>query len=137
MSFIFHRNKLATALGLLLCGCGFAKDNVSEVTAISQEVRDNLDLAPSHQKRIEVGGFSILGSSKVSDFALKEAAFLIRRMIGGREDLLAMLSKNKTRFVIMARDEYTTDVPEHSNLKPAITGTSGPGAWVLRMKGLP
>jgi hypothetical protein len=50
-------------------------------------------------------------------------------MIGGREDLLAMLSKNKTRFVIMARDEYTTDVPEHSNLKPAIY-------WDQRARGL-
>jgi hypothetical protein len=123
------RKILSTVLGLLLCGCGFAKDSGFKVTAISQEVREHLDLAPSHQKRIEVGGFSILGSSKVSDFALKEAAFLIRKMVGNRDDLLETLNKNKTRFVIMARDEYTTDVPEHSNLKPAIY-------WDQRARGL-
>jgi len=120
---------LSTALGLLLCGCGFAKGDDFEVTTISQEVREHLDLAPSHQKRIEVGGFSILGSSKVSDFALKEAAFLIRKMVGNRDDLLETLNNNKTRFVIMARDEYTTDVPEHSNLRPAIY-------WDQRARGL-
>jgi hypothetical protein len=123
------RKILSTALGLLLCGCGFAKDSGFEVTPVPLEVREYLELDDSHQKRVSVGGFSVLGSKRVSDFALKEAAFLIRRMVGNRDDLLESLNKNKTRFVIMARDEYTTDVPEHSNLKPAIY-------WDQRARGL-
>ena len=123
------RKILSTVLGLFLCGCGFAKDSGFEVTPVPLEVREYLELDDSHQKRVSVGGFSVLGSKRVSDFALKEAAFLIRRMVGNRDDLLASLNKNKTRFVIMARDEYTTDVPEHSNLKPAIY-------WDQRARGL-
>ncbi|MAS79326.1 MAG: hypothetical protein CMI25_02795, partial [Opitutae bacterium] len=124
-----HQKKFSTALWLLLCGYVFAKGHDFEVTSIPREVREDLGLADSHQKRIEVGGFSILGSKQVSDFALKEAAFLIRRMVGDRNDLLEALNKNKTRFVIMARDEYTTDVPEHSDLRPAIY-------WDQRARGL-
>ena len=124
-----HRKKFATALWLLLCGYGFAKGHDFEVTSVPREVREYLGLADSHQKRVSVGGFSVLGSKRVSDYALKEAAFLIRRMVGDREDLLETLNKNKTRFVIMGRDEYTTDVPEHSDLKPAIY-------WDQRARGL-
>ena len=124
-----HRKKFATALWLLLCGYGFAKGHDFEVTSVPREVREYLGLADSHQKRVSVGGFSVLGSKRVSDYALKEAAFLIRKMVGERDDLLATMNKNKARFVIMARDEYTTDVPEHSNLKPAIY-------WDQRARGL-
>ena len=124
-----HLKKYAAVLWLLLGGCGFAKENVFEVTSVPREVREYLGLADSHQKRVSVGGFSVLGSKRVSDYALKEAAFLIRKMVGDRDDLLATMNKNKARFVIMARDEYTTDVPEHSNLKPAIY-------WDQRARGL-
>ncbi len=129
MLFFFRKNKFVAASTLVLCGYGFAKESSFEVTPVPPGVREYLKLDDSHQKRVSVGGFSVLGSKRVSDFALKEAAFLIRRMIGERNDLLAALNKNKTRFVIMARDEYTTDVPEHSNLKPAIY-------WDQRARGL-
>ena len=106
-----------------------AQKSEFEVTPVPEEVHQYLGLADSHQKRVSVGDFSVLGSKRVSDFALKEAAFLIRRMIGKRDDLLTALNQNKTRFVIMARDEYTTDVPEHSDLRPAIF-------WDQRARGL-
>ena len=118
--FSFHRRKFAAALWLLLGGSLLAQKGEFEVTPVPEEVRQYLGLADSHQKRVSVGDFSVLGSKRVSDFALKEAAFLIRRMIGKRDDLLTALNQNKTRFVIMARDEYTTGVPEHSDLRPTI-----------------
>ena len=124
-----HRKKFAAALWLLLGGSLLAQKSEFEVTPVPEEVRQYLGLADSHQKRVSVGDFSVLGSKRVSDFALKEAAFLIRRMIGKRDDLLTALNQNKTRFVIMARDEYTTDVPEHSDLTPAIF-------WNQRARGL-
>ena len=129
MFFYFPKNKLLAASALVLCGYAFAKDSSFEVTQVPLEVRQYLRLDDSHQKRVSVGGFSVLGSKRVSDFALKEAAFLIRKMIGQRDDLLTALNKSKTRFVIMARDEYTTDVPEHSDLRPAIY-------WDQRARGL-
>ncbi len=50
-------------------------------------------------------------------------------MVGGRKELLITLNKNKARFVIMARDEFTTQIPEHSDLKPS-------KYWDRRARGL-
>ena len=63
-------------------------------------------------------GCPIVSSAKVSDTALYEAAYLIRKMVGKRTDLLRELAKNKVRFAIMSPKEMTTDIPEHSDLKP-------------------
>ncbi|MFP6893545.1 MAG: hypothetical protein VCA18_07335, partial [Opitutales bacterium] len=105
-----------------------AKDDLT-VKPISDQERERLDLDPFYQKRVVVGGFSIVGSKKVSDYALREAGYLIRQMMGGRDDLLAKMNANKTRLTIMASNEYTTDVPEHSHLYPALY-------WDKRARGL-
>jgi hypothetical protein len=114
---------------ILPLGHAVEKKEQFEVTTIPIEVRENLNLKEFYQKRVNVCGFSILSSKNVSNFALKEAAFLIRKMIGERVDLLEELNKNKARFVIMARNEFTTDIPEHANLTPAIY-------WDQRARGL-
>ena len=118
----------ATVALLSICNAVEKKEEF-KVTAIPQKVRENLGLEKFYQKHLEVTGFSILGSKNVSDFALKEAGFLIRNMMGERDDLLAELSKNKARFVIMARDEFTTDIPEHADLTPSMY-------WDRRARGL-
>lgn len=108
--------------------CLVGKNNL-EVTAIPQEVRNRLNLDEFYQKHIDLHGFSVIGSAKVSNFALKEAAFLIKKIVGKRHDLLSMLNRNKARYAVMARDEFTTDIPEHSNLKPS-------QYWDRRARGL-
>lgn len=77
-----------------------------------------LHLAPSYAKHLSVEGLPVLASAKVSDFALREAAFLIRQMVGQRPEILAAIAAQKVRFVVMAPTEMTTDVPEHSDLTP-------------------
>ena len=108
--------------------CLVAKNNY-EVTAIPQEVRNRLNLDEFYQKHIDLHGFSVIGSAKVSNFALKEAAFLIKKIVGKRNDLLSMLNRNKARYAVMARDEFTTDISEHSDLKPS-------QYWDYRARGL-
>lgn len=108
--------------------CLVGKNNF-EVTAIPQEVRNRLNLDEFYQKHIDLHGFSVIGSAKVSNFALKEAAFLIKKIVGKRHDLLSMLNRNKARYAVMARDEFTTDIPEHSDLKPS-------QYWDRRARGL-
>ena len=76
--------------------CLVAK-NSYEVTAIPQEVRNRLNLDEFYQKHVDLHGFSIIGSAKVSSYALKEAAFLIKKMVGKRNDLLSMLNRNQAR----------------------------------------
>ena len=73
--------------------------------------------------------FAILSSSNVSDASLFEAAYLIEQMLKGRDDIRLALIESKTRLAVMAPDEFTTDIPEHSDLTPKIF-------WDRRARGL-
>ena len=99
------------------------------VTPPPKELVERLGLSPFYKKHVSVGGLPIISSEKVNDFALLEAAYLVERMLDGRDDLLQAIVRNKVRVVIMARDEFTCDVPEHSDLKPR-------AFWDKRSRGL-
>lgn len=71
-----------------------------------------------YKKHVSVGGFPVVASEKVSDYALLEAGFLINKMLSERPDVIQALTENGVRFAIMAPDEFTTDIPEHSDLTP-------------------
>ncbi|MDA1049035.1 MAG: hypothetical protein O3C40_00945 [Planctomycetota bacterium] len=99
------------------------------VSSPSSDVTDKLHLDPFYTKHISAAGFPILGSAKVSDAALREAAYLIDEMLKRREDIRLALIESKTRFAVMAPDEFTTDIPEHSDLTPKVF-------WDRRARGL-
>ncbi len=82
-----------------------------------------------YTQHVNVEGFSIVASDNVSDYALLEAAYLIRKMIGHRKDILRAMADNKVRFAIMAHNEYTTHIPEHRDLQPRLY-------WNRRARGL-
>ncbi len=126
-----HRIRIATILVFLTAGMNpsVAGDTALDVQKVSDELRENFDLPPFYAKVIVLHGFPVLASDKVSDHALKEAAYLIAKMLKGREDILEALAKNKVRFTVMAAGERTTDVPEHSDLEP-------PEYWDRRARGL-
>ena len=106
------------AYAVLLAGLNLQAS--PKVTVPPAKVRTALQLGAFYQKHVDVGGFSIVSSKKVSDYALLEAAFLIQKMLGDREDILKAMAKNKVRFAIMAHNEYTTQIPEHSDLQPRL-----------------
>lgn len=81
-------------------------------------VRESFNLDPFYEQWIDVEGLPVVASAKVNPYALKEAALLIRQMIGHRQDILQALAKNNVRFAVMAYSELTTDIPEHSDLQP-------------------
>jgi len=99
------------------------------VTPVPEAVRERLGLAPFYQKHLDVGGLPIVGSANVSDHALREAAWIIRRILGGRDDILQALAANRVRVAVMAWNEFTTDIPEHSRLTPKTY-------WDRRARGL-
>jgi hypothetical protein len=105
---------------LLLAGlaCGVTRADGPRVTEVPKEVREALRLDPFYQKYTSAGGLPVLSSDKVSDEALREAAYLIRQMLAGRDDVLEALVKGRVRFVVMAPTEMTTDVPEQRRMKP-------------------
>jgi cyclophilin family peptidyl-prolyl cis-trans isomerase len=99
------------------------------VGPVPEEVRANLRLDSFYQKHTSVAGFSIVGSTNVSDHALREAAWILEHMMAGREDLLHCMATQRVRLTVMAWNEYTTDVPEHRNMKPRVF-------WDRRARGL-
>ena len=90
---------------------------------------ESYELAPFYKKHVDVGGFPVLSSDKASDFALLEAAYLIDHMLSARADIRRALVQSKTRFVVMAPAEMTTEVPEHGDLQPK-------AYWDRRARGL-
>lgn len=88
-----------------------------------------LNLSPFYAQYLSAGGLPIVASGKVSQFALLEARYLIDKMLDGRDDIRAKMVANKVRYSIMAVDEMTTKIPEHSDLEPA-------KYWDRRARGL-
>ena len=120
---------LTFVIGGLLSQLTAAERSFWQVEPVPKTLREQLELAPFYQKHITVAGFPIVGSAKVSDHALREAAWIVRHVVGERDDILQAMAANKVRLVVMAWDEYTTDVPEHSQLQSKVF-------WDRRARGL-
>ena len=101
----------------------------SSVGPVPDEVRQQFRLAPFYAKHIDVQGMPIVGSANVSDNALREAAWIVQHMLGQRPDILQAMARNNVRLAVMAYNEYTTDLPEHSDLEPKVF-------WDRRARGL-
>ena len=76
----------------------FSETERFQVTPVTFELRNQLKLNDFYQKRVAVRNFSVLGSKNVSDYALKEAAYLIDRMTQNHPEYLVKLVENKVRF---------------------------------------
>lgn len=89
----------------------------------------SLGLDPFYAKYVDAEGIRVVGSRRVSDYALLEAAYLANQMLAGRPDVRAALVRARLRVIVMACDEFTTDVPEHRQLEPKTF-------WDKRARGL-
>lgn len=77
-----------------------------------------MKLPDFYQKYVDANGYPVISSAKVDDNALREAAYLINMMLAKRPDLKAVMVRSGSRMIVMAHDEFTTDIPEHSKLRP-------------------
>jgi len=100
-----------------------------QVGPVPDSLRSELKLDPFYQKYTAVGELPILSSRRTSDYALLEAAYIVRQMLSNRPDILHVLATNRVRIVIMAHDEYTTDIPEQRDMRPKVY-------WDSRARGL-
>ena len=89
----------------------------------------SLKLPVFFQKYISADGYPIVSSDKVNDYALREAAYLVNMMLAKRPDVRDAMIANRSIMVVMAHNEFTTDVPQHSHLKPK-------DYWDRRARGL-
>ena len=94
------------------------------------EVAAGFKLSPFYRQYVDVQGIPVVGSEKVSPFALREAAFLIAKELeGAKPAVVEGIVASKVRLAVMAHSELTTAVPEHSDLTPA-------KYWDRRARGL-
>jgi len=108
---------------------GAAQESSYIVTDIPPTIRTEFELSDFYQKYIDVNGFPVVSSAQTSDYALREAAWILRHMLAGRDDILQTMAQKNVHLVVMAYNEYTTDVPEHSRLQPKVY-------WDRRARGL-
>src|SRR5690349_9306387 len=84
-----------------------------EITAPPPELK-----APEfYKKYISADGYPIVASDKVNDYALREAAFLINKMLANRPDVRKAMIDSGSRLCIIGASEFTTDLPEFARLR--------------------
>lgn len=88
-----------------------------------------LSLPSFYKKYVSANGYPVVSSEKVNDYALKEAAWLINMMLAKRPDVKEAMIKSGSRMIVMAHNEFTSDIPEHSKLRPK-------EFWDARARGL-
>ena len=103
--------------------------HMNPVFPVPDAIRSEFELGPFYQKYVDVCGLPVVGSANVSDFALLEAAWILRHILSERSDIFRALAGKNVHVVVMAWNEFTTDVPEHSRLKPKVY-------WDRRARGL-
>jgi hypothetical protein len=119
-------NHFVFAVGVMLVACrAAAAQPTFEVTRPPAHMK----LPPFYEKHVDAGGYSIVSSGKVNDYALKEAAYLVTLMLADRPDLKKALTAAGARMTVMAYNEFTTEVPEHARLQPK-------DFWDRRARGL-
>jgi hypothetical protein len=93
-----------------------------------------------YTQRIEADGYPIVASAKVNAYALKEAAYLIDRMLAKRPDVRDAMIISGSRLCILAWNEFTTDQPEFVRLgqepHAAFPAIDPKDFWDARARGL-
>ena len=97
---------------------GYGKDPV-RVRPVPRDVASQHDLDLGfYEKWMGAGGIPVLSSGKVDDRALAEVRYLILSVLAGRDELREAMAKEGVWVGVMACDEFTTDMPEMSNMSP-------------------
>ncbi len=123
---------LAAGLALSISRDGHAAGPRSDGERTTYEITSPpaaMKLSPFYRKFVSASGYPIVSSGKVNDYALKEAAYLADMMLAKRPDVRKAMIEGGSRLVVMAYDEFTTDVPEHSHMTPK-------DFWDARARGL-
>lgn len=114
---------------LIICGISFVMNAASGADYVVTTPPAELKLDKVYTKYVSASGYPVISSAKVSDYALKEAAYLVDMLLAKRPDVRRAMVVSGSRLIVMAHDEFTTDVPEHAHLKPK-------DYWDARARGL-
>jgi hypothetical protein len=93
-----------------------------------------------YTQRTSADGFPIVATARVNPYALKEVAHLLSLMLAHRPDVRQAMIDSGSRMIILAHDEFTTDLPEFARLtdEPVKGYESLPAKtyWDVRARGL-
>lgn len=118
-------------LSVLIPAAAGAEDYV--VTAPPAEAK----IPAFYSKYISAHGYPIVASQNANDYALKEAAFLVNRMLAQRPDVRQAMIDSGSRLCILAHNEFTTDLPEfaHFGSPRGFEDISAKDYWDARARG--
>ncbi len=93
-----------------------------------------------YTQSVSAHGFPIVGSAKVSPYALKEAAYIVDMMLSKHPEVREAMIKSGARLCILAHNEFTTDLPEFARLadekEPGFEKMNAKDFWDARARGL-
>jgi dipeptidyl aminopeptidase/acylaminoacyl peptidase len=84
-----------------------------------------------YKKYVDVKGLPVAAADEVADEALQRTYHIVTHILAGRPDILEAMVKNKTRLIIIGKDQVYTDMPEYRNssdsqyLNERVRGTGG------------
>ena len=92
-----------------------------------------------YNQRKDVNEYPIVGSAAVNPYALEEAAFIVRKMLSERDDILTAMAQSGAHLCIFSLNEFTTELPEFVHLgngkKEIILGVDNKNYWDARARG--
>jgi hypothetical protein len=68
-----------------------------------------------YKKYIDVKGLPVAASGDVDDVALQRTYEIVTHVLAGRPDILQAMADNRTRLIIIGKDQVYTDMPEYRN----------------------
>jgi len=98
-----------------------------------QQVREkDRDAARAfYKKYLDVKGLAVAAAGEVADEALQRTHHIVSHMLAGRPDILETMAQNRTRLIIIGKDQVYTDMPEYRNspnpeyMNERVRGTGG------------
>lgn len=129
------RHGLILAVVAGLASIGRAEPAEPQYEVVSPPVA--LGVPDFYAKYVDAGGYPIVASAAVDDYALKEAAFLVDTLLARRPDVREALVTGGSRMCILGVNEYTTDLPDFADLglPTGVTGVSAKDFWDARARG--
>ena len=103
------------------------------IRGVPDNLRSSREMYPHgltsfYQKYTEAYGIPVVSSNRVPDEALRRACYVTRFLMADHSGVRNNYYRRYGRVGIMATDEYTTHIPEHSWLDPVF--------WNARARGL-
>jgi hypothetical protein len=123
--------------GLLFCFALLAPVSLLSGADPIMEPPAELKVPEFYKKYIAADGYPIVASEKVNDYALREAAFLVNKMLANRPDVRKAMIDSGSRLCIIGAGEFTTDLPEFAKLRAprAFAEIGDKDYWDARARG--